>query len=344
MHSPSREKRVTLQDIARKTGFTVNTVSRALKNKSDISAATAQKIQQAAREMGYVRNIAASSLRSGRTKTIGLILGAMSNPYYAVVADMIHDAASRLGYTLLTLCSRDSAEQELLAVEAALSRQVDGILLFPSRGAQSAIERLRAANTPYVLMSRHLETGEDDCVLCNEEVGGYLAAKHLIESGKRNLGFLCSYDVVYSTEQRLKGFLRACSEAGIPEEHRHVAFAAGKEDVSRTLGDWKAQGLDGLFVFCDMEAWNAISCLLSIGLRVPEDVAVVGYDNIQDKIPFPMPLCTVDPSINAMIDSAISLLRRRIHGEEMPPQIIRVPARIVCRESCGGRGEPLRPH
>lgn len=338
MRIPSQEKRVTLQDIARKTGFTVNTVSRALKNKEDISAATAQKIQKAAREMGYVRNIAASSLRSGRTKTIGLILGVMSNPYYAVVVDTIHDVASRLGYTLLTLCSRDSAEQELQAVEAALSRQVDGILLFPSRGAQAALERLRAAGTPYVLMNRQLEEGQDDCVLCNEEIGGYLAAKHLIESGRRNLGFLCFFDVVYSTEQRMKGFLRACSEAGIPEGRRHVAVVAERDAVIHTLREWRSQGLDGLFAFCDMEAWNAISCLQSIGLRVPEDVAVVGFDNIQDKIAFPMPLCTVDPSINAMVDSAIGLLRRRIHGEDMPPQIIRVPAKIVCRDSCGGKG------
>ena len=124
MGGPSKDKRVTLQDIARRTGVTVNTVSRALKNKPDISQKTCLRIQQVAREMGYVRNYAASSLRSGRTKTLGLILGAMSNPYYAVVADAVHEAASALGYTLMTMCTREDPVQEMNAVEAALGRRL----------------------------------------------------------------------------------------------------------------------------------------------------------------------------------------------------------------------------
>ena len=143
MRGSSMDKRVTLQDIAERTGVTVNTVSRALKNKPDISPATCQRIQQVAREMGYVRNYAASSLRSGRTKTLGLILGKMSNPYYAVVADAVHEAASAFGYTLLTLCAREDPAQEMRAVETALSRQVDGILLFPSREGKEAVRRIQ---------------------------------------------------------------------------------------------------------------------------------------------------------------------------------------------------------
>lgn len=326
--------RVTLQDIARKTGYTANTVSRALKDKTDISVETRQKIQRVAREMGYVRNYAASSLRSGRTKTIGLILGAMSNPYYAAVADAIHDAASALGYSLLTLCSRENAQQELQAVETALSRQVDGILLFPSYGAEESLRVMKAAGVPYVLMSRQLDGQEHDCVMCDEEEGGYLAAKHLIDAGRRHLAFLCGIDIVHSTEFRKRGFLRACDEAGIPESCRHAAIIPGDDHSRQQLAEWKEQGVDGLFVFCDMEAWNAASYLQEIGVRVPEDMAVVGYDNIQGRIHFPMPLCTIDPSIDEMIQQALTLLRRRIHRDDAPPQIIRVPARIVCRGSC----------
>lgn len=335
MRGSSRDKRVTLQDIARKTGVTVNTVSRALKNKSDISVQTCQRIQQVAREMGYVRNYAASSLRSGRTKTLGLILGAMSNPYYAVIADTVHEAASALGYTLLTLCAREDPEQEMRAVETALSRQVDGILLFPGRSAGDAIQRMRETGMPYVLMSRSLDNDMDDCVMCDEDEGGYLATRHLIEAGRRNLAYLCCGEIVYSAEHRLQGFIRACDEAGIPEDHRHSAINLTYEEVSRTLQEWHDQGVDGIFAFCDMEAWNAISSLDALGVKIPEDIAVVGYDNIQARIRFPMPLCTVDPSINEMIDIALDLLRKRIHHEELPPQTIKVPARLVCRHSCG---------
>ena len=335
MRTPSPDKRVTLQDIAKRTGVTVNTVSRALKNKPDISPATCKRIQQVAQEMGYVRNYAASSLRSGQTKTLGLILGAMSNPYYAVVADAVHEAASAFGYTLLTLTTREDPEQEMRAVETALSRQVDGILLFPGRDANAAIQRMRETRMPYVLMSRSLGSDMDDCVTCDEDDGGYLATRHLLEAGRRNLAFLCGSEVVYSGEHRLQGFHRACDEFDIPAENRHVAINLSPDAIAATLADWRAQGVDGLFVFCDMEAWNAISSLESAGVEIPRDVAVVGYDNIQAKINFPMPLCTVDPSINEMIDIAVDVLRKRIHREALPPQTVKVPARLVCRNSCG---------
>lgn len=337
MRRPSPDKRVTLQDIARRTGVTINTVSRALKNKPDISVKTCQRIQQVAQEMGYVRNYAASSLRSGRTKTIGLILGAMFNPYYAVVADAVHEAVTALGYTLLTLCTREDPQQEMLAVETALSRQVDGILLFPGRDASGAICRIRETHTPYVLMGRSLNDKSDDCVMCDEDEGGYLATRHLTEAGRRKLAFLCGGEIVYSAEHRYEGFLRACDEFAIPEENRYCAINLSPAEVESTLRRWHAEGVDGIFVFCDMEAWNAISCLEGLGVKIPQDIAVVGFDNIQAKINFPMPLCTVDPSINETIDIAVDLLRKRIHKEELPPQEIKVPARLVCRNSCGGR-------
>ena len=122
-------KRVTLQDVARATGYTANTVSRALKNKPDISAETSKKIQDAARRMGYVRNAMACSLRSGHTRTLGVIVGGMSNPYYGRMTDSIQDAAAEEGYSLLIFCSRDDPELEYQLIETAISRQVDGILL-----------------------------------------------------------------------------------------------------------------------------------------------------------------------------------------------------------------------
>lgn len=328
-------KRVTLQDIARKTDYSINTVSRALKDKPDIAAPTRQLIQHVANEMGYVRNIMASSLRSGRTKTIGLILGAMSNPYYAMIADEVHDAATKIGYSLMTMCTREDPDEELRAVEMAMGRQVDGILLFPGRDAVRSIERMRAADMPYVLMSRHLGRDEDDSVVCAEEEGGYQATKHLIDSGRRKLGFMCGHTVVFSGDMRRAGFCRACEEAGIPETDRRYLLTHDPEEMTKTLLQWRREGVNGLFMFCDMEAWNAINLLQNHGVRVPEDVAIVGYDNIQSRINFPMPLCTIDSSPAEMIDKAISLLRQRIHREALPPQHLVVPARLVCRESCG---------
>ena len=137
--------------------------------KPDIAPATREKIQQVAREMGYVRNEMARSLRSGRTKTLGVIVGGMSNPFYGLMADEIQNAAMKLGYTLLILCSRDKDNIEQQVLETAISRQVDGVLLFPSWSSQKSIDRLHAVGIPYVLMARYLKEGQDDCVVCDEE-------------------------------------------------------------------------------------------------------------------------------------------------------------------------------
>lgn len=327
-------KRVTLQDVANATGYTANTVSRALKNKPDISAATCQKIQEAARKMGYVRNEMAGSLRSGQTRTLGVIVGGMSNPYYARMTDDIQDAAAEEGYSLLIFCSRDDPELEYKLMETAVSRQVDGILLFPCHGSQPTIERLNTVGLPYVLMARYLKKDQDDCVICDEEQGAYLAARHLIEAGRRP-AFLSSSEVVFSSEQRRRGFLRACREAGLSAAQCPIAVGPDDGSASKQLMEWRAQGIDGLFVFCDMEAWNTRLLLKNLGLRVPEDFALVGFDNIQGTWRLPSPLCSVDFNPRAMVKSGMELLISRIRGDRSAPRTIVLEPQIVCRGSCG---------
>ncbi len=339
---PRNEKphRCTLQDIAERTGFTVNTVSRALKDKSDISVATREQIKAVADEMGYVRNRAASSLRSGRTKTIGVIVGGMSNPYYGITTDAIQNAASRLGYSILIFCSRDDIETELRVVETALSYQVDGIILFPCADSARTIARLKAVGMPYVLMARHLDDTEDDFVVCDDEAGGYLATRHLIDAGHTRLGYLSSFDVVYSSERRMRGFYRALEESGIPRENGLVACCASREETLAQLERWRLIGVTGVFIFCDEEAWRAVSLLQAQGRSIPRDMAIVGFDNIQGILPIPAPLCSVSYDIPEMALSGIDLLRKRIHDPDLPPQHIIYPPRMVCRGSCGQKNCP----
>lgn len=326
-------KRVTLQDIAEATGFTVNTVSRALKNKSDISKETCAQIQQVASEMGYVRNYMASSLRSGRTKTLAMIAGTMSNPYYALLADEIQREASRLGYSLMILCSRENPETELQCVEMALSRLADGVLLFPSPDAGASIDRLYAANVPFVLMGRYMGP-QYDSVTCDEEMGGYLAGKHLLEQGHRKIAMFASYNVAFSHEMRLKGFTRACREAGMAEDAILNSVCMDNDMMLDTLLSWRAQGVTGLFAFCDVEAWNAITLLENRGFRVPGDMSIVGFDNIQGMMNFPKPICSVDGDMREMARAGIDLIRTRIHDVTLAPRNVTTPVSMVCRKSC----------
>ncbi len=341
-------RRVTLQDIARQTGYSVNTVSHALRNKDDIAPRTREAIQNVAREMGYAPNQIASSLRSGRTQVFAVILGNMSNPFYGIMTDVIQDAARQAGYTLMIMCSRDDAAQEYQLVEQAIARRVDGILLYPTAHSQEAIRRLREAGMPFVLMSRYLEPGEADSVVCDEEQGAYLATRHLIEAGRRRLAYLSSTDVVFSGERRLSGFLRAGDEAGIPESDRHIHVADRNITAPRQLDAWhgdmvkklarlRDEGFDGLFVFCDVEAWHALDAMQKSGRFSPDDFGIVSFDNIEGALAFPIPLCSIGCDYAEMARQGIELLRARIHGDPRAPQTVVCPVHLVCRGSCGMR-------
>ena len=330
---PKDNSRVTLHDIAKATGFTVNTVSRALKNKDDISRETCLHIQQVAREMGYVRNYIASSLRSGRTKTIAMIAGSMMNPFYAVLGDLIQQEAVRLGYSLMILGSRDDPDTEIRMVEMALSRQVDGVLITPCSFESPALDLLRSSGIPFVLLSRYLEGSQDDCVICDDAQGGYLAAKHLIDRGHRDLAMISFRHVVFSSRKRFEGFQRACLESGIPERNIHYAEPENNDEILPQLQRWQEEGVTGLFSFCDVEAWSTITMLENTGHS--HAFSVVGFDNIMRYINFPKPICTIDPHLREEAVTAIDLLRRRIHDPSLPPQQIVLPVELVCRGSCG---------
>ena len=328
---PQRNNRITLQDIAEATGFTVNTVSRALKNKDDISRETCERIQKVAREMGYVRNYLASSLRSGRTRTLAMIAGSMTNPFYAILADLIQTEASRLGYSLIILGSRDDPETELSAVEMALSRQVDGVLITPCSFESPALSTLRASRVPFVLLSRFQEGTRDDCVYCNDEEGGYQAGKYLFDSGHRKMAMLTYHQVVFSSRQRFSGFRRACAEAGLPEENVFYACLENPEEILNQLKSWIRQGVTGLFSFCDVEAWSTITLLEEAGYKVPGDLTVVGFDNILGFLQFPKPISTVDCNLKEEACLAIDLIRKRIHDPLLSPQQICLPVSFIRR-------------
>lgn len=327
--------RVTLKDIADKTGYTINTVSRALNDKRDISQETREKIQKIARDMGYIRNNLASALRSGSTKTLALIIGAMNNPFYAILADEIQKEAFLKGYTLIILCSRDDEEIERQAAETAVGRLVDGILFMPGCNYQKTEQFIHDAGVPCVLLNRYIGETFSDTAVCDDEQGGYLAAKHLLEAGHKKIGMLSNRDVPFSFSQRKEGFFRACREAGLDEEDNPVCLASDPDLLLTQLKKWHEQGVTGIFSFCDVEAWNIIDLLQNAGIRVPEDMGVVGFDNIQKWYHFPSSICSVEFDCQLMAEDVVGLLLDRIHHRKLEKQSRVYPTRIVCHGTCG---------
>ena len=343
MTQSNASRRVTMQDIARETGYSINTVSHALRNKDDIARETRLRIQQVAREMGYMGNQIASSLRSGRTRTLAVILGNMSNPFYGIMTDTIQDAAAAKNYSLQIMCSREQADLEERLVETAVARQVDGILLFPTNQSLPTVQRLQSLGVPFVLMSRPLGGGIADSVTSDDAQGAYLATAHLIEHGCRRPGYLAHQRIVYSYDKRLEGFERACDEARIPAEDR-FHYCSGEHpgtaepnwhnSVTQCLLRWREAGVDGLFVFCDEEAWHVQSVLQQTPELRDWRPGIVSFDNIQGTQHFPADLCSVDCDFSEMARRGIELLRARIHGDDRPPQSVICPVHLVCRGSC----------
>ena len=338
--------RVTLKDVAAVCGYTVNTVSRALRGDQRLSEATRERICAVARQMGYAPNQIASSLRSGRTRIFAVILGNMSNPFYGIMTDTIQDAALQAGYSVMIMCSRDDAALERQLAEQAIARRVDGILLFPTAESQPTVRRLREAGMPFVLMARCLAPGEADSVVCDEARGAYLATMHLVEHGLKRLAYLSGSTVVFSSEQRIKGFLDACADAGIPEEDRRVWVLSDRpasprslsENVSFLIGklrELKAEGFDGLFVFCDVQAWHVLYTLQNAPDIGADDFGIVSFDNIEGALAFPIPLCSIGCDYAEMARQGIELLRARIHGDPRMPQTVVCPVHLICRGSCG---------
>ena len=122
-----------------------------------------------------------------------------------------------------------------------------------------ALDLLRSSGIPFVLLSRYLDGAQDDCVICDDEQGGYLAASHLIENGHRNLAMISFRHVIFSSRKRFEGFQRACLEAGLPEQNIHYAEPENPEEILRQLKSWQEEGVTGLFSFCDVEAWQTIT-------------------------------------------------------------------------------------
>ncbi len=334
MQGKRPDKHVTIKDISRVTGYTMNTVSRALNNKPDISRETSLKIQQAAREIGYIRNWLAGSLRTGRSNTIGVIVCDLSNPFFALMVADIEAAAAEFGYTVIVLCTHEEQEKEENAIRVAIGRQVDGILLCPCQGSGESLRLLNETGVPYVLLARHFDTQDADALVCDEMRGGYLATEHLIAAGHRKLIFLYSFDSVSGVVERRKGFFNAAKEHGIPESDCLVFNHQEGEQTAAFLKEKQAQGFTGIFAYCDMEAWKIIACLEKLGVHVPNDLAFTGYDNIQGRLGFPFPLCSVEGSLRDICRGSVNLLDEKINGTAVPHGLSIYPVSLVCRGSC----------
>ena len=331
-------RRVTLKEIAQKTGFSINSVSHALKGKPDISEKTRELIVRTAREMGYVANLPAQSLRTGRTRTVAVLVSDISNPLFGIMVREIEKLLGRRGYSLFVMNTDENEEAEEKAVYSALGKHVDGLILCPTQKNPGILRLLSGEGTPYVLIGRRFpeETAPADYIVWDDVQGGYEATSFLLSHGHQRILFIDGPACISSARERLDGYTRAFAQRGLPVDEELVAhIPLVGHDLQAVLDRAAATpgGFTAVFAFSDMLAWEAASLLEKRGVRIPEQVELIGFDDIQSQLPLPCGLSTVHTPKTRMAALAADTLLRKMEGGPVSRLQTVSPTRLILRDT-----------
>ena len=324
----------TLKTIAQQTGVTQNTVSLALRDSPLVAEDTKRMILAVAREQGYVRNDVADSLRSGRTHTIAIIFGDIANMLFAIKIAELEKALRKRHYQVLILNSGENADLEYSAVETAIRKKVDGVILCPCQENREALDLMRKRGIPYVLIGRRFPGYDDTAVLWDDARGGCIATRHLIEQGCRRILMLNVPQRISSADERRSGYLEALREAGLEPIEREVSPT--NADVSEAMRDLAVgrPDIDGIFAFSDVIAFRAATWCMDHGVRIPEDLLLIGFDDILSHVQLPFPLTSICADKTLETETAVDLLMKRIESaEEETPRVVRMDVELKPRRS-----------
>jgi len=331
----------TMHDVSRLAGVSIKTVSNVINDYPYVREETRRRVLDAIATLGYTPNLSARSLRSGRTNVISLMIPDLRNAYFAELADSVMRAAADKGLSVLIEQFGDQREREIEVLRHPRAQMVDGVLysvLTLDEGDVGVIEEI---GTPMVLLGERIFNGPKDHVTMQNVEGARAATTHVIEQGRRRIVALGAHpgEVIGSAALRLSGYREALEEAGIAYDeqlvvpvgswHRRNGADAMREFLERQVS------FDAIVAFNDAIALGALRVLQENSLGVPDDVAVIGFDDI-DETQYSMPtLSTIDPGRDDIARTAVELLLRRIEGAGAPftPEEVLVPFQLRPRES-----------
>jgi DNA-binding LacI/PurR family transcriptional regulator len=327
-------RKVTINDIAKELGIANSTVSRALRDEPTISAPVKQQVKRAAALMGYVPNIAARSLRTGRSRIIGLLVRDIRDGLSPEVIPGVEAACAAHDYGLLVCNASDDPMQERSYLHMLQQRRVDGILILTPKSNSPETYLAIARETPMVLVDATPEDAPMCAVSVDHVTGLYLATRHLLDLGHRRIAFLCGPLSLSPCVNSAKGYARAMLEAGIAEaDHRVVVteqtdIAAGYDAMLNIL-KLEPQPT-ALAVVSDVMAAGALEAARSHGMSVPHDFSIVGYDDIPLGALLSPPLTTVNQDKDGLARTAIELLLDEIQSSEhVHRQVLLKPSLVV---------------
>ncbi|MCB1273155.1 MAG: LacI family DNA-binding transcriptional regulator [Leucobacter sp.] len=341
----------SVRDVAREAGVSVGTVSNVLNRPEKVSPSTIERVTAAIERLGFVRNDAARQLRAGRSRTIGLVVLDTRNPFFT---DLAHGAQARTldaGFTVLLGGSDESSEREAALLDLFEEHRVAGLLISPVRTDLSRLRRLREAGTPVVLVDRGSSDLSFSSVSVDDVEGGRVAVQHLIDIGRKRIAFIGGPLSIEQVAQRFKGAQTATAAhadvALVAHSTNALTVSEGRRIGEQILAVPAGDRPDAIFAANDLLALGVIQALaLNRSLRIPDDIALVGYDDIDFASAAAVPLTSVRQPATEIGATAIELLMREAGGDHAPEQVVFQPQLITRFSTLGqsaheaSRGQP----
>lgn len=322
----------TLKDVAKETGLTVTTVSRVLNNRGYISDETRKKVNDAMKKLNYHPNEVARSLTKKSSNTIGVIVPHIRHPYFAELISSLETYSYRRGYKIILCNSHEEREREKEYLEMCSSNRVAGIILC---SGTVSIDEFQGSNIPLITVERYLENGTAS-VECDNKEGGILAAKYLIGKGCKNLlHFSGVHDNAMPADMRAEGFIQECEQNGIV--HKEVATSAYQynhleyhEFIDTVLSE--NPDIDGIFASSDLIAAQILQGCYKRGIKVPEDIHLVGFDDVNISFLTTPRITTIHQPIKEMAKLAVNMIIDATEGKVVPKRTL-LPVALVERET-----------
>jgi DNA-binding LacI/PurR family transcriptional regulator len=335
----TRIKPVTIKDLAKKAGVSAMSVSNALNNRGKLSEETKRHIMKIARELNYMPNLVAKSLRKAQTRTIGVVMSDSSQYVFSKLLLGIEQEASKTGYSVLLANTDQKKDLEIQAIDLLVSKRIDGLLIAaPLAVGEGDIERLKSLKVPFVFLMRTSGFEGVEFVTNDNLQGGYLGMKHLYETGERNFGFLPINSP--SGRKRMAGCEKFLLEKNIfikeyPVESSLPQISDGHSAMKRLLAGGFRNG--AVCCGCDLIAVGALKAIFEANLSVPENFRLIGYDDF-DMAPYlRVPLTTIRQPTYQIGIEGFRLLINRLDQPDSPCHKIILEPELIVRDSTGKR-------
>lgn len=332
-------KRVSLKDIADQVGVStalVSYVMNGLEKEKRVGADVVVRIKKAVQELNYKPNRIAQSLRTGSTKTIGLIVADIANPFFGNLARVIEDEASKHGYTVIFGSSDEDSEKSGSLVDILLDRQVDGFIIVPAEGSSPQVKMLQENGVPLVLADRHFEEISSNYVILDNFSASYDAVSHLIEMGHRKIGIIVYKSSLFHMRERIRGYVEAMTDNHLEREIRieEVQYDFIQSETRNCMSGMTngEKKVDALLFATNALTISGLYCIKEFNIKVPEDIAIIGFDGNAAFDFFYTPLTYIEQPVDQMGMEAVRVLISQINGSVKTEQVKLKPT-LIQRQS-----------